>query len=158
MEEGKRRTARRCRSRKGTGQCEKGTLLPSELSGIGAATLQQTGDSLANEDSHDSDHSSEHAHLWYRQGTSSILRKEMWWWQALLEHRLHRERTMTLIFNIIKFRHPESVFFMIYRRFYTKCHLRRMLPQRRWRWIFQRCWSCVWQWAAFVFAFACTEN
>lgn len=44
---------------------KKGTLLPSELSGIGAATLQQTGDSLANEDSHDSDHSSEHAHLWY---------------------------------------------------------------------------------------------
>ncbi|KAL4669245.1 Homeobox protein MOX-2 [Sciurus carolinensis] len=42
---------------------KKGTLLPSELSGIGAATLQQTGDSLANEDSHDSDHSSEHAHL-----------------------------------------------------------------------------------------------
>lgn len=42
---------------------KKGTLLPSELSGIGAATLQQTGDSLVNEDSHDSDHSSEHAHL-----------------------------------------------------------------------------------------------
>lgn len=42
---------------------KKGTLLPSELSGIGAATLQQTGDSLANDDSHDSDHSSEHAHL-----------------------------------------------------------------------------------------------
>lgn len=42
---------------------KKGTLLPSELSGIGAATLQPTGDSLANEDSHDSDHSSEHAHL-----------------------------------------------------------------------------------------------
>lgn len=46
---------------------KKGTLLPSELSGIGAATLQQTGDSLANDDSRDSDHSSEHAHLWYIQ-------------------------------------------------------------------------------------------
>lgn len=42
---------------------KKGTLLPSELSGIGAATLQQAGDSLANDDSRDSDHSSEHAHL-----------------------------------------------------------------------------------------------
>ncbi|XP_009945175.1 PREDICTED: homeobox protein MOX-2-like, partial [Leptosomus discolor] len=42
---------------------KKGTLLPSELSGIGAAGLQHTGDSLANDDSHDSDHSSEHAHL-----------------------------------------------------------------------------------------------
>ncbi|XP_015285268.1 PREDICTED: homeobox protein MOX-2-like [Gekko japonicus] len=42
---------------------KKGTLLPSELSGIGAASLQHTGDSLANDDSHDSDHSSEHAHL-----------------------------------------------------------------------------------------------
>lgn len=43
---------------------KKGTLLPSELSGIGATSLQHTGDSLANDDSHDSDHSSEHAHLW----------------------------------------------------------------------------------------------
>ncbi|KYO26744.1 homeobox protein MOX-2 [Alligator mississippiensis] len=42
---------------------KKGTLLPSELPGIGAASLQHTGDSLANDDSHDSDHSSEHAHL-----------------------------------------------------------------------------------------------
>ncbi|KAF7252843.1 Homeobox protein MOX-2 [Varanus komodoensis] len=42
---------------------KKGTLLPSELSGIGAANLQHTGDSLVNDDSHDSDHSSEHAHL-----------------------------------------------------------------------------------------------
>ncbi|XP_051856375.1 homeobox protein MOX-2 [Antechinus flavipes] len=42
---------------------KKGTLLPSELSGIGATGLQHTGDSLANDDSHDSDHSSEHAHL-----------------------------------------------------------------------------------------------
>lgn len=42
---------------------KKGTLLPSELSGISAAGLQHTGDSLANDDSHDSDHSSEHAHL-----------------------------------------------------------------------------------------------
>lgn len=64
---------------------KKGTLLPSELSGIGAATLQQTGDSLANEDSHDSDHSSEHAHLWYTERISSILRKEMSRWQALLK-------------------------------------------------------------------------
>ncbi|XP_030045817.1 homeobox protein MOX-2 [Microcaecilia unicolor] len=42
---------------------KKGTLLPSELSGIGAAGLQHTADSLANDDSHDSDQSSEHAHL-----------------------------------------------------------------------------------------------
>lgn len=42
---------------------KKGTLLPSELSGIGATSLQHTGDSLMNDDSHDSDHSSEHAHL-----------------------------------------------------------------------------------------------
>ncbi|XP_029444869.1 homeobox protein MOX-2 isoform X2 [Rhinatrema bivittatum] len=42
---------------------KKGTLLPSELSGIGAAGMQHTADSLANDDSHDSDQSSEHAHL-----------------------------------------------------------------------------------------------
>lgn len=55
---------------------KKGTLLPSELSGIGAAGLQHTGDSLANDDSHDSDHSSEHAHLWYTECPSSVLRKD----------------------------------------------------------------------------------
>ncbi|CAH2282515.1 homeobox MOX-2 [Pelobates cultripes] len=42
---------------------KKGTLLPSELSGIGATGLQHTADSLANDDSQDSDESSEHAHL-----------------------------------------------------------------------------------------------
>ncbi|RXN00667.1 Homeobox protein MOX-2 [Acipenser ruthenus] len=40
---------------------KKGTLLPSEFSGM--AGLHHSADSLANEDSHDSDHSSEHAHL-----------------------------------------------------------------------------------------------
>ncbi|TMS10341.1 Homeobox protein MOX-2 [Larimichthys crocea] len=40
---------------------KKGTLLPSEFSGI--ASLHHSTDSLANEDSHDSDQSSEHAHL-----------------------------------------------------------------------------------------------
>lgn len=40
---------------------KKGTLLPSEFSGI--AALHHSTDSLANEDSHDSDQSSEHAHL-----------------------------------------------------------------------------------------------
>ncbi|KAM4600666.1 homeobox protein MOX-2 [Polymixia lowei] len=40
---------------------KKGTLLPSEFSGI--AVLHHSTDSLANEDSHDSDQSSEHAHL-----------------------------------------------------------------------------------------------
>ncbi|KAG7268164.1 hypothetical protein CRUP_002168, partial [Coryphaenoides rupestris] len=40
---------------------KKGTLLPSEFSGI--AALRHSTDSLANEDSHDSDQSSEHAHL-----------------------------------------------------------------------------------------------
>ncbi|MBN3298053.1 homeobox protein MOX-2 [Amia ocellicauda] len=40
---------------------KKGTLLPSEFSGI--AGLHHSADSLANEDSHDSDHSSEHAQL-----------------------------------------------------------------------------------------------
>ncbi|XP_075901879.1 homeobox protein MOX-2 [Nelusetta ayraudi] len=43
------------------GNVKKGTLLPSEFSGI--AALHHSTDSLANEDSHDSDHSSEHAHL-----------------------------------------------------------------------------------------------
>ncbi|XP_005997599.1 homeobox protein MOX-2 [Latimeria chalumnae] len=42
---------------------KKGTLLPSELSGIAAAGLHHSADSMANEDSHDSDHSSEHVHL-----------------------------------------------------------------------------------------------
>lgn len=41
---------------------KKGTLLPSEFSGI--AALHHSTDSLPNEDSHDSDQSSEHAHLW----------------------------------------------------------------------------------------------
>ncbi|KAM8826807.1 homeobox protein MOX-2 [Synchiropus picturatus] len=40
---------------------KKGTLLPSEFSGI--AALHHSTDSLANEDSQDSDHSSDHAHL-----------------------------------------------------------------------------------------------
>ncbi|KAJ7985398.1 hypothetical protein DPEC_G00351640 [Dallia pectoralis] len=40
---------------------KKGTLLPSEFSSIVA--LHHSTDSLANEDSHDSDQSSEHAHL-----------------------------------------------------------------------------------------------
>ncbi|MBN3314925.1 MEOX2 protein, partial [Atractosteus spatula] len=40
---------------------KKGTLLPSEFSGL--AGLHPSADSLANEDSRDSDHSSEHAHL-----------------------------------------------------------------------------------------------
>lgn len=40
---------------------KKGTLLPSEFSGI--AALHHSTDSLANENSHDSDQSSEHAHL-----------------------------------------------------------------------------------------------
>ncbi|RXM37229.1 Homeobox protein MOX-2 [Acipenser ruthenus] len=40
---------------------KKGRLLPSEFSGM--AGLHHSADSLANEDSHDSDHSSEHAHL-----------------------------------------------------------------------------------------------
>ncbi|XP_061573500.1 homeobox protein MOX-2 [Cololabis saira] len=40
---------------------KKGTLLPSEFSGI--AALHHSTDSLANEDSHDSDQSSDHAHL-----------------------------------------------------------------------------------------------
>ncbi|CAB1436461.1 unnamed protein product [Pleuronectes platessa] len=43
------------------GNVKKGTLLPSEFSGI--AALHHSTDSLANEDSHDSDQSSEHAHL-----------------------------------------------------------------------------------------------
>ncbi|XP_061078968.1 homeobox protein MOX-2 [Conger conger] len=40
---------------------KKGTLLPSEFSGI--AGLHHSADSLVNEDSHDSDQSSDHAHL-----------------------------------------------------------------------------------------------
>lgn len=40
---------------------KKGTLLPSEFSGI--AALHHSTDSLANEDSQDSDQSSDHAHL-----------------------------------------------------------------------------------------------
>lgn len=40
---------------------KKGTLLPSEFSGI--VGLHHRPDSLMNEDSHDSDQSSEHAHL-----------------------------------------------------------------------------------------------
>lgn len=42
---------------------KKGTLLPSEFSGI--VGLHHRADSLINEDSHDSDQSSEHAQLWY---------------------------------------------------------------------------------------------
>ena len=87
---------------------KKGTLLPSELSGIGAATLQQTGDSLANEDSRDSDHSSEHAHLWYLQRPAQFSGKHhcdgkpyrtSFTWQMSVAVRL----------SIIKCRHLESV-------------------------------------------------
>ncbi|XP_048850216.1 homeobox protein MOX-2b [Brienomyrus brachyistius] len=43
------------------GNVQKGTLLPSEFSGI--AGMHRSGDSLTNDDSRDSDQSSEHAHL-----------------------------------------------------------------------------------------------
>lgn len=141
---------------------KKGTLLPSELSGIGAATLQQTGDSLANDDSHDSDHSSEHAHLWYTQWGpapfsgkkccdgkpySNIVYTERWLWQWFLKILLHADIS--------------SQFLMISRGFNTKCHLLKMLPRWRWRrWTrfeYSRCVGGVWQRAG-MFAFACTEN
>lgn len=44
------------------GNVRKGTLLPSEFSGI--AGMHRSGDSLTNDDSRDSDQSSEHAHSW----------------------------------------------------------------------------------------------
>lgn len=50
---------------------KKGTLLPSEFSGI--VGLHHRADSLINEDSHDSDQSSEHAQLWYEH-----VAPEMW--------------------------------------------------------------------------------
>ena len=111
VEEGKRRTARRCRSRKGTGECEKGNTPPFRALG-NRCSHPPANRGLASKWRQPR----QWAQLWactlmiQTEGISSILRKEMWWWQALLEHRLHRERTMTLIFNIIKFRHPESVF------------------------------------------------
>lgn len=56
-------------------------------------------------------------------GDQPILRQMVM--ASLTQHRLHRERTMTLIFNIIV-RYPESVFFMFYRGFtlsatYERC-------------------------------------
>lgn len=113
---------------------KKGTLLPSELSGIGAATLQQTGDSLANDDSHDSDHSSEHAHLWYtHRGPAPFSGKKLLCRQAFLRHRLHREMAMTVIFSYLLHAGISSPFLMISRGFNTKCHLLKMLPRWTWR-------------------------
>lgn len=80
---------------------KKGTLLPSELSGIGAAGLQHTGDSLANDDSHDSDHSSEHAHLWYTESVAAPFSGKMLCWQALHRHRLRMQVTLAVIFRVV---------------------------------------------------------
>lgn len=80
---------------------KKGTLLPSELSGIGAAGLQHTGDSLANDDSHDSDHSSEHAHLWYIESAPAPFSGKMLCWQALHRHRLLTQVTLAVIFKVV---------------------------------------------------------
>lgn len=80
---------------------KKGTLLPSELSGIGAAGLQHTGDSLANDDSHDSDHSSEHAHLWYTESVPAPFSGKMLCWQALHGQRLRMQVTLAVIFKVV---------------------------------------------------------
>ena len=80
---------------------KKGTLLPSELSGISAAGLQHTGDSLANDDSHDSDHSSEHAHLWYTESVPAPFSGKMLCWQALHRHRLRMQVTLAVIFKVV---------------------------------------------------------
>ena len=113
---------------------KKGTLLPSELSGIGAATLQQTGDSLANEDSHDSDHSSEHAHLWYRQRGSAPFSGKKCGDGKPYSNIVYTERGLWPWFLILLSSGIPSLFFHDLQRVYTKCHLRKMLPQRRWRW------------------------
>lgn len=123
---------------------KKGTLLPSELSGIGAATLQQTGDSLANEDSHDSDHSSEHAHLWYTQRWSAPFSGKECCDSKPYSNSVYTERWLWPCFLILLNSGISSLFFMIYERFYTKCHLLKMIPQ--WRWThfdYSRCVSCV---------------
>lgn len=97
---------------------KKGTLLPSELSGIGAAGLQHTGDSLANDDSHDSDHSSEHAHLWYTESVPAPFSGKMLCWQALHRHRLRMQVTLAMIFKVVM---EDSgllcLFFLIFRWF-----------------------------------------
>lgn len=96
---------------------KKGTLLPSELSGIGAATLQQTGDSLANEDSHDSDHSSEHAHLWYtRRGSAPFSGKKCCDGKPS-SNIVYTERWLGPWFLILLNSGISSLFLMIYRGF-----------------------------------------
>ena len=105
---------------------KKGTLLPSELSGIGAATLQQTGDSLANEDSHDSDHSSEHAHLWHRQRGSAAFSGKSCCDGKPYSSIVYTERGLWPWFLILLNSGIPSLFFMICRGFtlsatYERC-------------------------------------
>lgn len=105
---------------------KKGTLLPSELSGIGAATLQQTGDSLANEDSHDSDHSSEHAHLWYRQRGPAPFSGKKCGDGKPYSNIVYTEKGLWPWFLILLSSGIPSLFFMIYRGFtlsatYERC-------------------------------------
>lgn len=110
VEESKRRTARSCCSRKGTGECEKRNTSPFRAFG-NRCSHSPTNRGLSSEWRQPRQWPQLRACtlMIYTEGISSILRKEMLWWQAFFEHRLHREMTRTVIFNIIKFRHLESV-------------------------------------------------
>lgn len=126
VEEGKRRTARRGRSRKGTGQWKREHSSLQSLSGIAAKFLQQTGDSLANEDSHDSDHSSEHAHLWYRQRGPAPFSGKKCGDGKPYSNIVYTEKGLWPWFLILLSSGIPSLFFMIYRGFtlsatYERC-------------------------------------
>lgn len=82
---------------------KKGTLLPSEFSGI--AALHHSTDSLANEDSHDSNESSDHAHLWYTHAPvphadcalrpwTSFRRTPAWWVTIVIQWWLITNREL----------------------------------------------------------------
>lgn len=134
VEESKRRAARSCGSRKGTGECEKRN--PPPVRALGHRRGHPPADrGLSSQ--------WRQPRQWPQLGartlmihavrTSSILRKEVLWRQALLKHRLHREMTMTVIFLILLHAGISSQFLTISRGFNTKCHVLKMLPRWRWR-------------------------
>lgn len=87
---------------------KKGTLLPSELSGIGAAMLQQTGTLWTRKTATTATTAqSMHTYDPHRQDQLHSQERSIVM-ASLTQQSLHREMAMAMIFNI-KFRHHGSV-------------------------------------------------
>ena len=109
VEESKRGPARSCSSRKRTGECEKRNTSPFRALGNWRGhPPANRGLSSQRRQPRQWPQLRACTLMIHTERTGCILRKETWW-QALLKHRLHRELTMAAIFNVIKFRHLESV-------------------------------------------------